>query len=122
MIKKTLCIFFIAALLAMAGVAFAETVCENSGAITTATQLYTGPGGVNSAQCSPDGTNACICTLYDTASGTAAGKQLPSASAAATSRMLGVWTTTSPVRFTQGLYVVPSANSICFVTYLPGIR
>lgn len=120
--KKIFLIILTLIILSVATILQAEMLSENSGPITTSSQLITGPGAVTMLLCFPDGSHACSCNLYDTATGTAAGKQLPGAAAFASTSLQSQWSVTMPARFTNGLYVVPGAYSQCFVLYLQGVR
>jgi hypothetical protein len=123
MIKKTLCIFLIAALLAMTSAAIAaEPVAENSGAITATKTAVVGAGGLIGVFCRGNGATACACDLYD--SGTAAsGTQLPGVyTTAASGNLSPSWTSSTPVRFANGITVSPAAGSKCFVSWLRGGR
>jgi hypothetical protein len=115
----TICaVIFIWTVIANAG----EPVSENSGAVTTAKVITTGPGGVIGVVCKGDGSHACGCTLYDNAT-VAGGTQIPGAGQTATnSAAPNSWFSNNPIRFTYGLFVSPDANSTCFVSWLQGVR
>jgi hypothetical protein len=119
-IKTILIVALIAIMVALPAYG-SEPIAENSGALTSTKLLATGPGGVMFVLCQSTGIHVCGCTIYDSATASPSSVQLPGIIQYTTASMNAVsWMSTNPIRFTKGLYVIPSANSTCFVSWTYG--